>query len=144
MAENQLTGLTIEETSLLSNRIGDLIPRTISNRPIYTYGSNPTAVELSSFTANRQRRKITLKWETASELDIVSFNFYRSGRLDGTKKKLNTCPISAVNPLSSDGVAYSYLNRVNRQDKTYSFWLEIVDREGNTTLSDPIKVKKWR
>ena len=142
--ENQSTALTIEETSLFSTRIGIPIPRTISNHPIYTYGCNPNAVELSSFAASRLRRKITLEWETASELDIVGFNLYRSGRLDGTKKKLNTNPISAANPLLNEGATYSYLDKVNKLDKAYFYWLEIVDREGNTTLSDPIKVKKWR
>jgi len=38
----------------------------------------PTAVELLDFSATRRKNAVVLEWETASELDTVGFNLYRS------------------------------------------------------------------
>ena len=136
---NTISQLTITPDSLLSDRNGFIIPATIVNRDIYTYSCDPNAVELMSFDVVRKKIKAFLTWETASELDNVGFNIYRAGRLDGTLKKINKelIPAQAVGTMM--GAEYSYIDKPLKPWKTYYYWLESVDLNGETSLTGPIE-----
>ena len=49
-----------------------------------------TVIELISFEADAGWKSVTLKWETASEIDNAGFNIYRSETADGEFVKINT------------------------------------------------------
>ncbi|MEA3439393.1 MAG: hypothetical protein U9R58_03845, partial [Chloroflexota bacterium] len=55
----------------------------------------PTAVILTSFTAEPQGSAILVSWETATEVDLVGFNLYRSESIGGARGKLNSVLIPA-------------------------------------------------
>lgn len=107
-----------------------------------TLGScNPNAVDLLSFDGLRKPNKAILSWETASELNNVGFNIYRSGFVDGVLKLRNKEPIPAQMVGTNMGASYQFIDKPLKPWKTYYYWLEWVDLDGKTVLSDPIKVK---
>jgi hypothetical protein len=133
------SGLRIEATSEFSDQNGFIIPINITNKAIWTYPCDPNAVELMSFDVVRKRLKAFLSWETAIELNNVGFNIYRSGFVDGTLKKVNKELIPAKEVGSLSGAQYQYLNTPLKPWKTYYYWLESVDLNGETSLTGPIK-----
>lgn len=101
----------------------------------------PTAVELQEFKGTGAKNSVILEWTTANEFDILGYNLYRSGRLDGTRKLVNDVLIQARNPGMLEGFSYMYTNEGLKAKKFYYFWLEEVDLDGNTFLHGPIHVK---
>jgi len=133
------SGLTISSTSEFTNRYGDILPVTIDNVPVWTYPCDPNAVDLMSFDVLRKKVKAILTWETASELNNVGFNLYRSGYVDGTLKKVNKGLIPAQAVGTTMGAFYEYIDKPLKPWKTYYYWLESVDIYGETSLTGPIE-----
>lgn len=50
---------------------------------------DPTAIELTSFTAELDGEDVLLAWATAVELDTLGFNIYRSEAVDGERIRVN-------------------------------------------------------
>ena len=63
-------------------------------------GSEPTVVNLKSFTATGNGKQVKVDWETASEIDNLGFNLYRSPKKDGRYTKLNKRLIPGLHQLS--------------------------------------------
>jgi hypothetical protein len=85
------------------------------------------------------QNKLTISWTTESELDIIGFNLLRSETEDG--------PYSVINeeliPPSIDpnvGGEHSFIDRDVINGVTYYYKLETIDRQGNSTESDPIAI----
>ena len=98
----------------------------------------PAAVELASFTAASQGSAIVLEWETATELDNLGFNVYRSGAAEGERIQLNAALIPAQNPGSVLGATYRFLDETATPGVIYYYWLEDVDAYGAATLHGPV------
>ncbi len=105
--------------------------------------NSPTAVSLLGFSGQAQRRGILLRWETASELDLVGFNLYRALRPDGPYLQLNSALIPAQHPGSPVGAAYSWLDGGVRAGRIYYYRLEQLSMAGEPILHGPIAVL-WR
>ncbi len=104
----------------------------------------PTAVELLDFNATRRKYAVVLEWETASELDTVGFNLYRSRTKDGLKRKINSELIpSLASPGSLSGAVYTYRDTTARIGVLYFYWLEDVDTQGRTTLFGPERARRF-
>lgn len=83
--------------------------------------------------------ELTISWSTESELDIIGFNLYRSDSPDGPFTKIN----GELIPPAADpfiGGDHSYVDTDVARGKTYYYQLESVDRNGNTTRTDPIAI----
>jgi hypothetical protein len=87
---------------------------------------------------------IIIEWETASELDTVGFNIYRSESAEGF-------PESRINgeliPPASDplvGGNYSFTDEGVQAGITYYYWLEEVDSTGSTNrfALDPVTAER--
>jgi len=104
-------------------------------------GQSPTAVELSEFRAAVRGRDVRLLWSTASELDLVGFNLYRSTQAGGPYVRLNSALIPAQHPGSPLGASYSWLDRGLRLGRVYYYRLEQVDMSGATTQHGPLEVR---
>ena len=102
--------------------------------------ARPTAVKLLWFKARGYAGLVKVGWETASEIDNLGFNLYRSEQAKGPKTKLNSSLIpSQVPPGSPFGAVYGYKDRNVQPGKIYFYWLEDVDIYGRTGLHGPVK-----
>jgi len=130
-----------EGSSTLTNWPDALpIPFNATDGVIYTSSCIPNAVDLKSFDVLRKSKKAILTWETANEIDILGFNIYRSGKKDGTLKKVNENIINADAVGTTDGAQYEFINYSLKPWKTYFYWLESVGMsEQETTLYGPYK-----
>jgi hypothetical protein len=100
--------------------------------------TSPLAVTLADFTARAGRGHVRLAWETASEIDNLGFNLYRSERVASPEALLAFVPSQA--PGSSVGAAYEWVDFKVTPGVTYWYWLEDVDVYGVTTLHGPVRV----
>lgn len=86
-----------------------------------------------------QRTSILVEWTTASELDTVGYNLYRS--LDpqeiGTRVNQELIP-SSSDPLT--GGAYTFEDQDVQAGKKYYYSLEEVENSGNTNRAGTIEV----
>jgi hypothetical protein len=82
-----------------------------------SYLSNP-GCELSSFSATLKAGNVLLEWATTSEIDAVSFNFYRAESEDGEYVKINS---SLIPPEGSptQGASYEFTDRGMKNRTTY-------------------------
>jgi hypothetical protein len=94
------------------------------------------SVTLASFTAQGGADRVTVAWETVSEIDNAGFNLYRAGSAAGPQTLLTYVP--SQGPGSSQGFAYSYEDLAVQPGQTYWYWLEDVSLSGATTLHGPV------
>ncbi len=105
--------------------------------------SNPTAVELISFTAESVPEGVRVSWETATETDNLGFNLYRADSLISDKVQLNDTLIPPnVPPGSPFGATYEFVDTGATAFQTYFYWLEDIDASGEITLHGPAIVTR--
>lgn len=105
----------------------------------FTLGSsNPTTVELVSFTATPSGGHILLEWQTATEIDTLGFNLYRSAADEGELLRLNHTLIASQAPGSPVGGYYSFFDDTGLSGTLYDYWLEEIDVHGQATRHGPL------
>jgi len=128
-----VTSTQLSNTVTVSSITTD--PNTSNNTSTATCGT--TAVTLLSFDASVIDGKVTLDWETASELNTLGFNLYKSVSADSEKEKLNESLLpSNVMPGTLQGAVYTF-TAGDAATGEYYFWLEEVDVSGGTTFYGP-------
>jgi carboxypeptidase T len=104
--------------------------------------SDPTAVDVASFTATGGRSAITLAWRTDSEVNNLGFNLYRASQANGPRIRINEDLIpSLVAPGSAFGAVYSYRDLTVARGLHYFYWLEDVDIYGHARLHGPVEAR---
>lgn len=96
----------------------------------------PLAVAVATFQATAQRDGIQVAWESASEIDNLGFNLYRSAEPAAPQGFLTFVPAQA--PGSSQGFAYDWLDSDVAAGQTYHYWLEAVDLMGSSARYGPV------
>lgn len=90
--------------------------------------------------AEAKNAVILIEWSTASELDTVGFNLYRSDSPDGPFEMINASLVpSSEDPMT--GGEYQYEDRSVVPGKTYYYRLEDVEMNGGASQHGPIEVK---
>jgi hypothetical protein len=87
-----------------------------------------------------RKTSVVIEWSTASEINTVGFNLYRSESREGPSVKIN----HDVIPTSSDpltGGNYSYTDNTVQLGHIYYYWLEDLDSNGLSNRNGPIEVK---
>jgi len=85
---------------------------------------------------------VTVHWETASEIDNLGFNVYRSESEKGPWDKLNADLIpSQVPPGSPVGASYDFVDSKVEAGMTYFYMLEDIDLNGTATQHGPVQPK---
>jgi hypothetical protein len=106
-----------------------------SVRSTYTQQA-PSAVTVSYLEATAQGHTIQVDWETYSEVDIASFNLYRSTAANGAgRARIYSTPASY--PGEMTGSSYQFSDTDVQSYLTYYYWLEVVKRDGSTEFMDP-------
>ena len=101
-------------------------------------GVGPTAVELSSFTADANADgSVAIEWTTVVERNNAGFNLYRSDDLDSELLPVNDRLIAAAG-LNGLGARYTFAD--NPGFGTWYYTLEDVDFDGKRTHHGPIEV----
>ena len=80
-----------------------------------------------------------MDWETASEIDNLGFNLYRSTKKDGRYTKLNKSLIPGLIS-SPTGQSYTYADKNVIKGKLYYYKLEDIDLSGKKTMHGPVCV----
>ena len=96
-------------------------------------------VFLSSFTAKGNGKHVKVDWETASEINNLGFNLYRSTKKEGRYTKLNKSLIPGLIS-SPSGKSYTHLDKNVRKGKLYYYKLEDIDLSGKRTMHGPVCV----
>ncbi len=99
---------------------------------------HPTAVELARFEARSQSEGILVEWETASEVDNLGFNLYRSESPEGRRVQMNRNLIPSQAPGGPVGATYTWSDTRVSAGTTYYYWLEAVDVHGTATGHGPV------
>jgi len=83
---------------------------------------------------------VEVDWVTASELNTVGFNLYRSQSSDGQYDQINDTLIPA-SPDPLTGGEYCYRDEGVEVGLTYYYRLEEIDSVGNSTFFGPIEIQ---
>jgi hypothetical protein len=99
----------------------------------------PTSVDLRYFRAVGAGDRVTLIWETATEANALGFNVYRSTEAGDPGIRLNPALIPATGG-AAVGVLYQ-LGDMLSAEGTYSYRLEVVNRDGPPDVFGPMTVR---
>jgi hypothetical protein len=99
----------------------------------------PTNIELSLLDALPSNEKVTLKWQTESEIDNAGFNIWRAEGF----QKVNASFIPALGSTVS-GSEYDFVDQWVLNGKRYFYLLEDIDNNGISTFHGPVKATpRW-
>lgn len=101
--------------------------------------SEPTAVRLAGFKVTPVGGDILVEWETATEIDTLGFNLYRSESPGGPYTRLNASLIPSQSPGAPVGAVYTWLDEHVEWGTTYYYWLEDLDIYGVATRHGPVQ-----
>ena len=107
------------------------------------FTEKPTTIDLYSFTAEAGDDRVTLAWETGTEVDNAGFNLWRSEAADGEYARINDALIPAEGDAVS-GASYTYDDTDVVQGVTYYYKLEDVDVHGASTFHGPVSATPGR
>ncbi|MCZ6680441.1 MAG: lamin tail domain-containing protein [Candidatus Poribacteria bacterium] len=91
-------------------------------------------VQLSGFLAIRQNNAILLRWQTASEVDILGWDVYRSPARDGEYEKINGEIIQATAGVGA-AQQYEYIDPTQDLDQSYYYYIESIGLNGERERS---------
>ncbi len=100
--------------------------------------NGPTAATFRSFTANRARKGVLLRWRTAAEADTLGFNVYRGS--GSSRHRLNRHLIASRGQTA--GSSYSFLDRGAARHAAPGYWLQVVDTHGARTWQGPARPQR--
>lgn len=133
-----LYDLTVETVAVIPTPTPSPTPE-ITPTPIPSPTCTPSAITLAYFHAKAGKDgRVTLTWETVTEVDNAGFNLYRARVRDGRYKKINTTLIPAQGNATS-GATYRYGDKL--RNGTYYYKLEDQDYYGASTMHGPEKVR---
>jgi hypothetical protein len=103
------------------------------------YVEKPTAITMpgSSFIAEAYAGRVTLTWETGTEVDNAGFNLHRAMTQDGPYTQVNETLITSEGDAAS-GASYSFVDTPDYG--TYYYQLEDVDYRGVSTMHGLVRV----
>ena len=100
----------------------------------------PTSVRIARFEAVPDGNTIRVEWETATELDNLGFNLYRSASAEGPYTQINANLIPTQNPGQVLGTIYTWLDADAPNGDTLYYKLEDIDIRGTRTTHGPVSI----
>ncbi len=144
--QNQYTGTwDMYKPASARPEVGEMLAKHILNEFECTSTTTTTipatVINLQDFQAIPGNRQVTILWTTASEIDNVGFNIYRSTEKNGSYTKINAELIPAQGSPSSS-FTYQFVDRRVKNATTYWYKLEDIDRNGTATVHGPVKARR--
>lgn len=102
-------------------------------------GGAQAAVELLFFRARTDANRVFLEWQTGTEIDNSGYYVNRSQVSGSNYTRLH----ANIIPAEGDtlvGARYTYTDTTVTTGQEYWYRLEIIDTNGNSDLSDPLRV----
>ena len=112
----------------------------ITEGPIWSFSTNPALpVELSSFTAKVNWKKVILEWSTETEVNNYGFDIERSS----TSFRMNWETIGFAEGYgnSNSPKHYSFIDNYIDQSGKYYYRLKQIDNDGTIQYSDKVTVE---
>jgi hypothetical protein len=110
----------------------------VSYSPFALSNEAPTAVRLAHFGAEPRGNGVLVTWQTASELDNVGFNLYRSQMEESGYVRVNESLIPSRFPGMAVGAVYTWLDSHTEPGVRYYYRLEDLDAHGIRTVHGPV------
>jgi hypothetical protein len=105
-------------------------------------GGAPTAITMRAFNAAASSTaQVKVSWTTATELNMIGFNIWRSLTQGSGYQKINSSPVLCQIPGGLAGGTYSWTDDSVQKGTTYYYRLEVIEWSGKTELFGPISVK---
>ena len=98
-----------------------------------TGGAAVAAVLRGAPTATAGPRGVSVRWRTASEVELLGFNVYR--QVKGRRVRVNTRVIAA-----HGAGAYAFLDRSAPRAGPLRYWVQAVNRDGSRRWFGPARV----
>ena len=111
---------------------GVTTPEELGRIPVKT----TTAITLALFEAKPGNNKVTLIWETATEIDNAGFNILRAESENGEYIKINDAVIPAKAGAAA-GASYQFIDSNAKNRTTYYYKLQDIGLNGSTTDHGP-------
>lgn len=102
-------------------------------------GGSALPVSMTSFTASRNRGGVSLKWETATEINNAGFEVYRNVDNAGYQK-IGYVESKAIEGNSSSKITYEF-NDANTSKGVTLYQLRQMDRQGKFRVSEVRSVR---
>jgi hypothetical protein len=107
----------------------------------------PTAVKLTSFTANQYPEGVLLRWKTGHEVNNLGFHVYREE--NGQLVRLTPEPVAGSALMAGSRTALtaghhyhwwdvSSLSAISHQPSAIKYWLKDIDLSGKHTMHGPV------
>lgn len=129
---------TSSEPTVLTNSVTASMVTTdlnTSNNTDTCQSEAPTNVDLLSFTAQDRYQSIDVRWETASEVDILSFNLVRATSQEGVRSPAYWEIAKHSGKLQGD--VYQFVDTDVQSGVQYYYWLEVQAKDGKMTVLGP-------
>ena len=128
------TDTTVSDTTTYTYRVYAYNADTVSQFSNLAQITTAVPVELTSFTANVVNGKVTLSWETATEINNAGFRIERSN----DNKVFSEIAFIKGNGTSTEKISYSYTDKSALSGKYY-YRLKQVDFDGSYNYSRSIE-----
>lgn len=107
--------------------------------PITTGQTGPTAVHLTELFGEASPLGTVIFWQTASEIDTVGYNLWRSDTIAGQYVKINETLIPGEGSTEQEA-SYSHTDSAGCGASSCFYKLEDLDTHGVSTFHGPIEV----
>jgi uncharacterized repeat protein (TIGR01451 family) len=108
------------------------VPAAVLGAPRAVSVAPPTGITLEYFTAKQAGNAVELEWRTATELNNRGFHLYRNTSEDfDSAVRLTDSLIPGQGRGLTGGATYQFLDATAESGRTYYYWLEDIDLNGN-------------
>jgi hypothetical protein len=116
----------------------DPVPPVVHSSGEFRVPLAPSVVVLTSFTAKWSSDGVSVTWETGSEIDSFGFFLYRSESKDRSQAVRVSDEMIAAQSVNGSGGAYSIVDRGVELGKTYYYWLQEIETDGDALEYGPV------
>ena len=109
----------------------DANPNNNATGPVSIIAINPEDL-ITNITVRQVSEAVEISWEATTEVIAVGYNLYRSGSQTGERTRLNPEPVPTQTPGRLVSIGHSYLDTSATPGRTYYYWVEMIDRNGET------------